>query len=267
MTKEQDPTAGELADFNLADDSLVEVDVDDIRGSGMESAIGATDVEQIPFMHDVAWTEYVMKHFKDDEIFDGYPTVDGLRRVATKLLGPIISSVSRVVQAPTSANGMHATVEHTVTFRWDDNWSLDDKRTFQDVADVCPMNTELPYVLHSAATAATKAEGRALRKALQLRRVLAAEEMMDTPKYNDDNKHLITDSQLCFIDKMCYDLKINAVSLLNSGKEKYKSVRDVPYNKAVEICHYLNQVQIKTKTLPENLSGYDPDWKKKAGVA
>lgn len=222
-----------------------------------------------PEIGDVRWTEYVMKHFEPDELFDGYPVVDGLRRVATKLLGPILSSKPRTVQAPSSANGFHATVEWEVVIRWErDDESGAEPRIFGDVADVSPNNTESPFCLHAAAVAATKAEGRALRKALHLSRVHSAEEMMDTPEDTGDSGRKITDSQLTFINMKAVDLDINTEKMFRMTMEKngYKSVRDVPYQKAVSIFHWINQVQCGTKTLPEDLKGYDPDWKKKLGV-
>ena len=115
-------------------------------------------------------------------------------------------------------------------------------------------NTISPYFLHSAACAATKAEGRALRKALNLKCVYAAEEMKDQPEDTMDTKRLINTSQFSFLDMKCHDLNINAVALLNSGKEKYNPLTDMPYEKALKIFDYLNQIQTGMKKLQKILA-------------
>ena len=62
-----------------------------------------------------------------------------------------------------------------------------DGSTFCDVADSWEGNTDDMFCVYSTATAATRAEGRALRKALRLR-VVAAEEVTkkDTAKIAQD---------------------------------------------------------------------------------
>src|SRR5688500_6009345 len=45
------------------------------------------------------WSDYVLSQLTDNEKDNGSPRVDGLRRIATKLLGPF-SSHTEVVQAP-----------------------------------------------------------------------------------------------------------------------------------------------------------------------
>src|SRR5579883_2274974 len=53
------------------------------------------------------WTPFVLSKLEDDEIFDGCPTVEGLRRVTEEYFGEVLESTSRVVQAPNAQNGFH----------------------------------------------------------------------------------------------------------------------------------------------------------------
>src|SRR5690349_16712974 len=110
----QEPNYDEAAD-NLAmlDDAELEQDELPVVEHGQE------DDYVEPEMDDPKWTAHVMKHILPDELFDGYPVVDGLRRVATKLLGPIISSKPKTVQAPSSSNGFCATVEWELVIMWE----------------------------------------------------------------------------------------------------------------------------------------------------
>lgn len=228
----------------------------------------------IPDMTDPGWSEYVLSQFEQDELLEGNPTVDGLRRVTTRLLGPIVESRSHVIQAPNPANDGRATVEHTIVIWWeldDRGDGIDKRRLFQDCADVYELNTNLEYARYATATAATRAEGRALRKALQLKRVVAAEEISDNPV---EKPGKITRGQISFMNMMCHSdrLDINVIKLINMGKKNaedmYKSIEDVPYPTAVKMNQYLTECQTgktadgKVRVIPDAIKGYDPDWRK-----
>src|SRR5689334_6604577 len=57
-------------------------------------------VEERPDFNSYEWHDYVMKQFMPDELFEGNPTVDGLRRVTEALIGKIVESVSHVITPP-----------------------------------------------------------------------------------------------------------------------------------------------------------------------
>jgi hypothetical protein len=224
--------------------------------------------EEAPDITSLEWTRFVMKQFDPDELFDAYPTCDALRRVAEKMLGPIISSESRVVQPPSSANGFHATVEHNVKFMWTRTETGQSAyvASFTDVADCCPLNCADPFWQHAAAVAATRAEGRALRKALRLRRVYAAEEVGDAlmgEKNPSLDGRMVAPSQLNFFDMMATRLNINVLKLINAGEKTYAHAGELPYGKAIEIFHYLNQIQTGSRQVPDALVGYEPGWKER----
>jgi hypothetical protein len=121
-----------------------------------------------PSPTDPEWTDYVLKQFTDRETDrEGRPKADGLRRVAELLLGPFDID-THVVQTPTFDSG--ATVVVTLRFHLD-------KRQISGAADVSSANTDENFAVHSVATAETRAEGRALKKALRLTKVYTAEEM------------------------------------------------------------------------------------------
>lgn len=152
-----------------------------------ESPIIETTTETNPNIGDPDWSDYVMKMFVPDELENGNPRVDGLRRVAFKLFGPINSNTN-VVQAPDLDHGatVVVTVESVEQLRGG-GWN---KRSVCGAADVYSGNTSQPYCFHAVSTAETRAEGRALRKLLCLTKVMAAEELysptVDEPKGDDD---------------------------------------------------------------------------------
>lgn len=217
--------------------------------------------EVIPAITDVNWHEYVMKHFQPDELIEGNPTTEGLRRVAQLILGDIIESCSKCVLAPTLENNYGATVEHTVVF----NWTLQDNiggdiRRFTEIADVHQCNTEPEFLKHSSATASTRAEGRALRKALKLKYCIAAEEA--TTVTMSDEILAIKSTQVNIINMLCSRYNIDVVKFINIGSQKYKRIEDVTYTTASKMISKLNEYARDSSNIPEQILGFDKDWRK-----
>jgi hypothetical protein len=217
------------------------------------------------------WNDYVMGHFHSGELFDGNPTCAGLRRVAEELLGTIVSSRPAQVWPATDPDGPgRATVVFEVIIDWMDSGQL---KTFADVADVWHGNTDDLFCAHPVATASTRAEGRALRKALKVK-CLAAEELakkdvaaivrqtVQKPtdgEWREDDP--ISNPQINFVDAKCKQLDINVMPFINSGENSYESIQDVSKETASKMLGLLNEYQTKNKPIPEEVAGYQPNWR------
>ena len=168
----------------------------------------------IPSVNDLGWTDYVLSLLSEDEKISGNPTTDGLRRVFEIALNCIIISAdTNVVQSPSPENEKRATVTHTLTYILNDESVPSElkMRSATGAADVYWGNCDKIYRNHPVAVAETRAEGRALRRALKLRKVVAAEELAkeieDHPDENSTNK--ISSNQVNFIDVLAKRLNIN----------------------------------------------------------
>jgi len=218
------------------------------------------------------WHDFVMSKFHKSELFDGNPVCAGLRRVAEELLGTIIVSRPSQVWPATDPDGPgRATVVFEVVIDWMDSGQL---RTFSDVADVWHGNTDDLFCAHPVATASTRAEGRALRKALKVK-CLAAEELAkkdvasivrqsvhtakptDGEWKEDDN---ISTPQINFIDAKCKQLNINVIKFINMGEATYEAIDNVSKKTASKMLGVLNEYQTGTKEIPENIAGYE-NWR------
>lgn len=175
-----------------------------------------------PDISDVAWTDWVLGHLTEDEMFNGHPTVDGLRRILPLVLGDLIENTTQVVQSPSPENNNRATVVCTITIEQEEMHHI----TVCGAADVFPGNTMEEFARFPVATAETRAEGRALRKALRLRKIIVAEEAAEhmPPVYDDNN---ITSAQINTIDKLCHKnrLDINVKKFINSGTQQYDDIQ------------------------------------------
>ena len=187
--------------------------------------------DETPIYGSAEWSDYVMSHFERNELVEGNPICAGLRRVAELLLGDVIESGPEQVFPATDALGPgRATVLYKVAFNWMNSGEV---RIWKDVADVWHGNTDDLFCAHPVATASTRAEGRALRKALKVR-CLAAEELakkdiveivQQSVTVTDDSR--ISLQQIQFIDTKCSQLDIDILKFINIGENTYNSINDV----------------------------------------
>ena len=221
--------------------------------------------DNTPSVGSAEWDSYVMSQFQRGELIDGNPICAGLRRVTELVLGDIVSSGPVQVFPANDENGAgRGTVVFKVIIE-----CFDGKvREYSEVADVWHGKTEDLFCAHPVATASTSAEGRALRKALKLR-VLAAEELarkdiVEIVKQSVKSANRIdgiTNQQIQFIDNFCSRFDINVLNFVNMGEETYPSIYEISKDKAVQMIKFLNQYQKPDTEVPEQLKGYDANWR------
>ena len=220
-----------------------------------------------PSPNDLAWTDYVLGLLSDDEKISGNPTTDGLRRVFEIALNcKVIQSVSDVVQTPEPNNEKRATVVHSITYVLTDG-SPDQPElntvTINGAADVFWGNCDKIYRNYPVAVAETRAEGRALRRALKLRKVVAAEEIAkDIEDHPDENSvSKISVNQINFIDVIAQRLNINVIVLIKTLAISEENVYNISHENAVGIIKQLTVYQQDMTKIPEELLGYQSNWK------
>lgn len=219
-----------------------------------------------PSMLSPEWHDYAMTLFHDSELVDGHPLVAGLRRVAESVLGTIVfSGPTQVFPVQREDHHGRATVVFTVEFA--------NGIKYSEVADSWEGNTDDMFCAFAVAIASTRAEARALRKALKIKGV-AAEELTkkDTAKivrdisntknssegeYNDQSR--MSDAQYNFIDVKCKQLNIDGQQLfknfkVDSGKKVSKKV-------ASDIIDALNDYQRDKSLIPKEIIGYQQEWR------
>jgi len=223
------------------------------------------DNKKIPTPNDIEWTDYVLSLLSDDEKISDNPTTDGLRRIFEVALNcTITESTSDVVQTPDINNEKRATVVHSLTFFLNDGdeESPIKYRAVSGAADVYWGNCDKIYRNHPVAVAETRAEGRALRRGLKLRKVVAAEELAkdieDHPDHDTVTK--ITNNQLNFMDVLAKRLDINMTKLLEKLALPVDNLYNISYTDAVNVVTQLTQYQ-QQNNVSEDILGYDSTWK------
>lgn len=239
-----------------------------IKNEDVQEIQNTTDhIELIkPSIHSLEWTDYVLALLSDDEKIKGNPTTDGLRRIFEVALNCVVISADTVVaQSPSPENEKRATVVHNLSFVLNDGAedSPTKYRAVSGAADVYWGNCDKIYRNHPVAVAETRAEGRALRRALRLRKVVAAEEIAENIEdhVDADSVGKITPNQINFMEVLGQRLNINIAKLLDNLALKTDNIYNITYDDALSIIKKLSEYQQDLSKLSSDLVGYDQTWK------
>ncbi len=227
-----------------------------------EEIIKVEEVKKVTFS-DIEWTDHVLSLLNDDEKISGNPTTDGLRRIFELVLDcTLLEANTEVVQSPSLENERRATVVHTLTYHLNNSQLQGfNTRIVSGAADVYWGNCDKVYRNHPVAVAETRAEGRALRRALKLRKVVAAEELAkDIEDHTYDNEVTkISDSQVNFIDVLAKRLNINVEKFLSSMGYT-NNIKSIDHGNAITLIQKLSSYQQDVSNLPDDLKGYIQSW-------
>ena len=271
MAKDEDFVTMQIPDPSMFDEVFEEAQQTEEQPEEVATIEEGGNEEDRPSIFSDEWSGYVMAHFKSNELIDGNPICAGLRRVAELLLGDIVESGPEQIYPATDSNGPgRATVVFKVVFNWMNEGTL---RVFKEVADVWHGNTDDLFCAHPVATASTRAEGRALRKALKLR-CLAAEELAKKDIVNIVQESVkqaptsgdyeagkgISGQQIQFIDNRCNQLDIDVLGFINIGENTYGNIGDVTKDSAKKMIKVLNTYQ-NGSSIPDKIKGYNINWR------
>lgn len=258
-------------------DNLIE-DVEDSKVVVEPTIVKDPD---IPNYKDAGWNDYVMAQFAPEELIDGkYPNVNALRRMVELLLGEI--SFSGPIKTESTMDPNHsgkATVVYQVTIDWTLGAFYDGaigqegypQKTFTSIASSWTGNTDDMFAVFPESIAETRAEGRALRRALRINVVCADEltkkdtaaivqqQQNSQPTTGEwEENDLISDAQIKTITTLCNRLDINITKFINSGSKTYPSIDKVTRATAAGMMKQLNRFQSSGSDsidIPLNLIG------------
>ena len=277
------PTEDEVDGLDLSE---VEFEKDDI--------VQEPTNDSTPIYASELWSEYVFSQFSDSELIDGNPTVGGLRRVVELLLGAVIYSGPRSFNVHYPENPQEigrATVVYEIHIAWagDNPWVDLEKglptRVFAAIAGSFLGNTDDFYSIYPEAIAETRAEARALRKALGLKSVVAHEEITDKDAmeavkvskriFNQDASEWTPDEEISttqrhLIETKCRAMDINIAKFINKNhtldpdkfKLSFSSLNEVPRGIAGEMVKELTRYQSEndeSKEIPPAIAGFEEE--------
>ena len=252
----------------LMDEDIFDSTEADVLGSVVNVDDIPDDIPLVqPPFNSSNWHEWVISQFEEDELEGGCPTCDGLRRVTENIVGPISKVEIIKNDAPNMDNKGNATVVVGITI---DPVTLESHPMTQrsiyveDVADANQLNTPPEIFKHPSATAGTRAESRAYRKILRLRKVLTAEEANSEAADSDENwtpSEPILEQQINVIDLLCHRNNVNLMDFLNCGDKSYVCIEQVSKYTAQRMLQHLNRIQRKDVQRPDDVGEYDENWR------
>lgn len=210
---------------------------------------------------DEGWNEHVLSQFNKDELFEGNPKLNGLRRVTEKLIGKIVSSGPVVLNGATDpTNPGRASVIYKIEIVDEFGQSL----FFSGVGGAYPGNTNDEYGVYPECIAENRAEARALRRALSLSNV-SAEEVTDkdtkevvrqflAPKSTDNEwkeSENMSEMQSIVITKKVNDLGINLDKFL--FKNSHSDIKELTRKNALDLIGLLKGYEDKTIEMPGDI--------------
>jgi len=223
----------------------------------LEEVERLANTENAPAEYEAEWSEYLLDNLADNELVNGAPTVDGLRRVCEMCFGEILESKSTVIGTPTPDNN-RCTILHSLTIR---KYRSDSIVKVDGCVDVLYHKTPHPFKDHLVATADTRAEGKALRRALKIR-VITAEELQNEDEeavlVSDEN---INDQQVLAINQLCKRLNISVADLVKAQYSNVKTINEVNNLEARLLISKLSGFQRDSDSVSDDLKGYDENWK------
>ncbi len=205
---------------------------------GVDDIYKKPEAPSPPLPSEPEWTDYVLDQLTEDEIEGGYPKANGLRRLIELLVGEIIGQKTEVVCAPNDVNGGYATVVHTVKIvNCDGDYC--DVLEYCGAVDVSAKTLKEPFRYNLVATAETKAESRAFKRALKIK-TNTAEEMIDKDVKPDTSGDKINDNQITCINLLKKRLNSDLPILATYGKT---NVEDLTFDEAVSVIQILQAEQ------------------------
>jgi|688.fasta_scaffold01387_24 hypothetical protein len=227
--------------------------------------------EEGPSQLSPEWHDYVMTKFTSGELIeingDKYPNCYGLRRVVELLIGKIVDSrpVNMIISPDsTSNNPGRVTVVYEIVVR---SHETGETIRYGDIAEVFSINTDDLFMAYPGATAATRAEGRCLRKLLKVRCVAAEEltrnkdvgkavrDMIKTSPTNGSyqEEDPISGAQTTLLTNKCKEMNIDVLKFINIGEKTYTKLNDVSKKTAINMIKLLNDYQNNSKPIPANI--------------
>ena len=199
-------------------------------------ALNPKDGKRKPRPQDPDWTDYILGQLEKDEKYEEYPKLDGLKRLLQKEIGEIRRSESNLVAAPSFDNMHTYIVQHTIEV---DSGGI--TLQYSALAEANPMNLSPPYDKYPASIASTRAYGRAVRDALKLKNVVAAEEVDDSEGNDTANK-----AQVNAVYALSKKLGLDVIKVINYdqfGKTMFESPEKLDKDTARDILKFLNRCQ------------------------
>lgn len=238
---------------------MTEVSINDFEEEEVSLKIIPSDV---PDYDSPEWSDYVLSELQMDEMdVEGHPLLNGLRRIAGKLLGSILFSGPINVQNDLADKRAYCLYEIKILWGRDAvEFSPNNEpiltRVFRASADADKENTDEVFDQFPSTIAESRAEARCLRKALGLK-VISKEESCNklqkqlNEKWNKGNDEKIASPSIKVITAKCAKLDIDLNALLDTYN--CKDINNLSKVDGQKIMRDIKGYEANESTIPNKL--------------
>ena len=194
--------------------------------------------------NDPEWTDFILEELHEDEMFEGVPRIEGLRRMVEKYISPIQSILSRVTPCD---NGQTLTIIVTVEVH------LENGQVYTASSDANMYSCTGEFRNRLTATADTRAKSKVYREILCLRNMFTSEEVIKTEDISEDSN--VAHSQKLVINKVAKKLDIDLEKLMDAalGELAPKNIDSLKQSQAVHLMGLLDDYAKGRKEIPEEI--------------
>ena len=232
---------------------------DMLNSIDIENSVASNDPQDPdrPQPFSTEWTEYILDQLSDSELREGSPIVAGLRRVTEQCYGEIVKSLTDIIEPPNRQNP-RCTLRHRLYIR---KYSTGSVVEVDGCVDVEKDKLDYPFNRHMVSTADTKAEGKALRRALKINVITSEEIRGQSDEFNIDSDDKINDQQILAINQMCKRMNVDVPKMVKSIHSKVKVINEVSNVEARLLINKLSEYQRSMDEIPKTIQGYKDAWK------
>ena len=237
-------------------ESLVDAIIEDI----VEDNLGEIedDAAEIDPSSDPKWVDFVLDKLANHELVKGAPTTDGLRRVTELIFGEILQSDTDIVDVKDNK----IVAKHTLVIQ---KYSNGTQIVVSACVDVLSSKLPAPFDSHLTSTACTRAEGKALRRALKIR-VHTAEELTNVEEIDKTGQEEISDQQISALNCMCKRCNIDAIKFIKANIIDNRTIKKVGQLNKTEGRVMMDKLSSYQRDgTPDDLAGYKDNWLEKFG--
>jgi len=213
--------------------------IDDLLDDQNEETVETEEMSESEMTpQDEGWNEYILDLLRDNEVVEiknrKCPRSDGLRRIVDKLY-TIQHITVTYIDPPSEQNRYTATVTVSV--------GTEKQGVCTGTAEAGESNTDFPFCLHPAATAETKAAGRAYKNLLRLVGVHTSEEMASVSEEKGAVYKKIATAQVATINLKCRTKKLDPDELVKSAYGEKKTLDMLSEDEAIALIEVLNEMK------------------------
>lgn len=194
--------------------------------------------------NDPEWTDFILEQLHEDELFDGVPRIEGLRRMVETYVSPIKSILSTVHPCD---NGQTLTIIVTIEVH------LENGQIYSASSDANMYSCIGEFRNRLTATADTRAKSKVYREILCLRNMFTTDEVIKTEDLDEDS--LVAHSQKMLINKKSAKLDIDISKLMDHilGELAPKNLDSLKQSQAVSIMGALDDYDKERKGIPKEI--------------